>query len=176
MLGRDEIVVNHQIGRSIAFEDNFGARVLEVANNVVRSGDLSSLQHRGIGAQQPEGVANRSDLGLFLQRATNKGDSRRLIRLAFLWIGLIAQAVHCICTDQDDASVVGRLHIIDFGLYGNVILNHAVVRVAAELQLRVAPQVRHIFDFITLLREKVVEHPKFGLVEMIFDQYSNLSL
>ena len=48
MLCRYQIVIDDEIRRTIAFENNVSTGILHVADDVVRAGDFPALEHRRV--------------------------------------------------------------------------------------------------------------------------------
>ena len=167
--------IYHQLGRLVAVIDHFAARVLYIADDVVRTGNVAAPNEIRISAQQPQTMTDGAHLDLLLHGFAQEYHRRRLVLLTFFDFGLVSHAIHGIGADQKDAFIVRRVNGIEFCGDGNMLIHFVIVWIGAETQRRLPPQVREVLDLITLRGEILVEPTELRGIKVFFNQDADLT-
>jgi hypothetical protein len=169
---RDQVSIHSYVGQLIPLIHQLAPSIDHVTGNIVGTGYLAAHQQGRIGAIQPQAVTDGTNPQVGLNYClAQKLDSRGLTGFTGLHSSLIAQPIHGISANQDNASKITRVAMGYFVGHPYLVGYMAVVRVGMKSQVRLIPEVREVDHLVAMLGKKLVEALKFMAIEVLFDHY-----
>src|SRR3990172_13447011 len=83
----------------------------------------------------------------------------------------IAQTIHGISPNQNDAFIICRFYIVEF----NFDCHFCGEVISLKCYFLTSPQMGDIFHIITMFWVVFVKSPKFSLIKVFFNEYANFS-
>lgn len=164
--------IHRHIDQLISFIYQLASGIDHVTGNIVSTGNPAAHQQRRVGAIEPQTMTDGTNPQVRLSHGlAQKLDGRGLTGFAGFHLSLVAQPIHGIPANQDDAGKVTRVAMGYFVGYLYLVGYMAIVGVGMKSQVRLTPQVREVDHLVAMLGEKLIEPLKFMAIEVLFNYH-----
>src|SRR5207244_9307555 len=141
----DQIAIHIGVNKLVVIEDQGPPGVFHITHNVVRAGDFTACKRFRSCTEQPERMADGTDLQVAivhrLHSSTQELYGRGPVGPTWLGMLLVAQTIHRIASDEDNGFIVSRLNIADFPGHSDFLVE--IIPLEGEFVL--APYMRDVF-------------------------------